>query len=110
MSAKRGFLLPESLIFVFIVLIVCLLAASSISTGGRVFDKVNTVLHSEYAKEEVLSLLCSGMEIKDIAARSGLNINVKDSDNNNGMSEIHIKTESMRGTEDAVLLWPKTGS
>ena len=54
--------------------------------------------------------LCSGVEIKDIAARSGLNINVKDSDNNNGMSEIHIKTESMRGTEDAVLLWPKTGS
>ena len=50
------------------------------------------------------------MEIKDIAARSGLNINVKDSDNNNGMSEIHIKTESMRGNEDAVLLWPKTGS
>ena len=110
MSEHRGFLLTESLVLVFFVLIINLLVSSSLSAGNNLLERADMSLRREYIKEEVISLLLSGTKINDLEKKSGFRIKVTDAIKDSRVVEIHVTEGSMRENDDAVIFWPKAGS
>ena len=110
MSEHRGFLLTESLVLVFFVLIINLLVSSSLSAGNNLLERADMSLRREYIKEEVISLLLSGTKINDLEKKSGFRIKSADALKNSCVVEIHVTEGSMRKNDDVVIFWPKTGS
>ena len=110
MSEHRGFLLPESLVLVFFVLIINLIVSSSLSAGNNLLERADMSLRREYIKEEVISLLLSGAKISELEKKSGFRIKVTDAIKDSRVVEIHVTEGSMRENDDAVIFWPKAGS
>ena len=111
MSEHRGFLLPESLVLVFFLLIINLIVFSSLSAVNNLLERAYMMsLRREYIKEEVISLLLSGTKISELEKKSGFRIKVTDAIKDSRVVEIHVTEGSMRENDDAVIFWPKAGS